>query len=66
MLQEYGGMDLGLAKECAIIAVERNIKILKEIAIAVDDCLDESRGLILELIEDEQKVKQEINNLWQN
>lgn len=39
------------------------MKLLKEIAIAVDDCLDESRGFILELIEDEEKVKQEINNL---
>jgi hypothetical protein len=26
MLQDYGGMDIGLAKECAIIAVDNIIK----------------------------------------
>jgi len=51
------------AKQCALIAVERSIKILKEIAIVLDDCLDESKEIILQLIEDEEKLKQEINNL---
>ena len=48
------------AKQCALIAVERSIKILKEIAIVLDDCLDESKEIILQLIEDEEKLKQEI------
>ena len=26
MLQEYGGMDIGLAKECAIIAIDQIYK----------------------------------------
>ena len=26
MLQDYGGMDIGLAKECAIIAIDNIIK----------------------------------------
>ena len=50
------------AKQCAIIAVERNILMFTELVNKMDDFSNESREIIWQLIENEENVKKEIIN----
>lgn len=49
------------AKECALIAVERNILMFTELVNRMDDFSNESRQVIWQLIEDELELKHELN-----
>jgi len=51
------------AKQCALIAIERNINTYTELVNIMSDFSNESRQLIYQLIENEQQVKTEIESL---
>ena len=55
--------DYEVAKQCALIAVERNINIFTELVNKMDDFSNESRQVIWKLIDDENEIKQEIEKL---
>jgi hypothetical protein len=50
-------------KQCALIAVERNILMFTELVNRMDDFSNESRQVMYQLIENEEEVKQEIEKL---
>ena len=62
-LKDYEGMDYELAKECALITIDRNIEIFTELVNRMDDFSNESRQVIWQLIEDEVIIKIEIEKL---
>lgn len=51
------------AKQCALIAVQRNIDLFNELVNNMEYFSNESRQVIYQLIEDEEDLKNEINNL---
>ena len=51
------------AKQCALIAVDRNIKMLNEFLNTMDGWMHEAKCAVIELIENEEEVKQEIEKL---
>ena len=51
------------AKQCAIIAVERNILMFTELVNKMNDFSNESREIIWQLIENEENIKKEIINI---
>lgn len=52
-----------IAKQCAVIAVERNIDKFTKVVNNMEYFSNESRQVIYELIDEEEEIKQEINNL---
>jgi len=56
--------DLYRAKQCALIAVNRNIEMLTHFFLTeMDGYMHEAKCTVSELIENEQEVKQEIEKL---
>ena len=51
------------AKVCALIAVDRNIKMLNEFLNTMDGWMHEAKCAVMELIENEEELKKEIEKL---
>ena len=49
--------------ECALIAVDRNIKMLNEFLNTMDGWMHEAKCAVMELIENEEELKKEIEKL---
>lgn len=62
-LQSESFQSATISKQCALIAVDRNIQIFKDLVNRMDDFSNESRGVIYQLIENEEQVKTEIEKL---
>ena len=56
-------MQFDEAKECAMVVVDRNIVMFTKLVNRMDDFSNESRQVIWQLIENEEKVEQEIDKL---
>lgn len=58
-----GHIDKYTAEQCALIAVDRNIKMLNEFLNTMDGWMHEAKCAVMELIENEEELKKEIEKL---
>lgn len=60
---DYIEMQTFDAKECAMVAINRNIKMLNEFLNTMDGWMHEAKCAVMELIENEEELKKEIEKL---